>query len=76
MQSVAQDEASYCKDIHSLVVWCERECGQAIKQASPLEGQEGAGRLRKRKMVATAPPPELPEHDQTVLQVAQVRLMP
>lgn len=73
MQSVVQDEASYCKDIHSLVVWCERECGHAISQASSLEGQEGAGRLRKRKMAANAAPPELSERDQTVLQVAQVR---
>ena len=76
LQSVAQDEACYCEDIHSLVVWCEGVCGQAIRQASLLEGQEGMGRLRKRKMATTAPLSDLSECDQAALQVAQVRCSP
>ena len=73
---VAQDEASYCKDIHCLVVWCEGVCGQAIRQAALLEGQEGAGRRRKRKIADTAPSPDLSECDQSALKVAQVRCSP
>ena len=74
--STAQDEASYCKDIHSLVVWCEGVCGQAIREANSLEGQERVGPLRKRRAAATAHPPGLSEHDQTALKVAQVSCSP